>query len=131
MSSKFLMRLFFSLPISPLEKCVTSGKARRFGINKEDIYSSLSSREAPFRSATTSEAAAFMGSTSLATDSPSPTEAVGFVSPCPLVAAVVGVLGTEDDSSASRRSTSSFAFAIFFKMAVSNVSQGCVLGSGG
>jgi hypothetical protein len=73
----------------------------------------FSSSEAPLRSATTSAAALFKSSTSLATEPPPSMEAVAFVSPLAWV--VVGVEGTEleADSSASRRSTSFFALAIF------------------
>ena len=75
---------------------------------------SLSSSDAPFRSATTSAAAFLISSISLVTDPPSSTEAVALVSPWPLV--VVGVAGVAGvaDSSASRRSTSFLALAMFY-----------------
>ena len=50
---------------------------------EEQIYSALSSSEAPLRSAITSAAAFFRSSTSLATEPPSSTEAVALVSPWP------------------------------------------------
>jgi len=90
-------------------------KGRRQGRVGGVVYSALSSMEAPFRSAATSEIAPFMRSISLATEPPSSTAAVAFVSPWPLVGAdVVGVSGAEGlDSSASRRSTSALALAMF------------------
>ena len=73
----------------------------------------MSSKEAPFKSAITSAAASLTSSISFLTEPPSSTEAVAFVSPCPwpFVAGVDGVAVPE--SSASRRSTSFLAFAMF------------------
>ena len=75
---------------------------------------SLSSREAPFKSAMTSAAALLTSSISLATEPPSSTDAVALVSPL-ACGVVIGVPGEEPAaSSASRRSTSFLALAMFW-----------------
>lgn len=77
-----------------------------------NFYSSLSWTDAPFRSATTSATAALTSEISLATDPPSSTPAVAFCEWSPLMGAS-GVADAGADSSASSRSTSLLALAMF------------------